>query len=216
MPRVDRQRRHAELQVNERAAWAEGLARLGGVDEVGAGPWAGPVYAACVVLDPARVDTLVGVDDSKKLSEARRVALAPQIQAAALGFAVTEATVEEIDRLDIRRATLLAMTRAVHAVEAQLGGIDALLVDARTIPDVRAPQRAIIGGDAASLSIAAASILAKVARDALMVRLAEAHPGYGFERHKGYGTAEHQAALARLGPCPAHRTSFAPVRAHLR
>jgi ribonuclease HII len=108
------------------------------------------------------------------------------------------------------------MTRAVHAVEAQLGAIDALLVDARTIPDVHAPQRAIIGGDAASLSIAAASILAKVARDALMVALAEAHPGYGFERHKGYGTAEHQAALARLGPCPAHRTSFAPVRAHLR
>ncbi len=184
---------------------------VAGLDEAGAGPLAGPVTAACVVLDPARVDELVGVDDSKALREAERERLAARIRAAARAFAVAEASVEEIDHLNIREAGLLAMRRALEAASAAAPDVGHLLVDAREVPGTALPQTSLIKGDARSLSIAAASILAKVARDAVMTAAAAAHPGYGFERHKGYGTAEHVAALRSLGVTPLHRRTFAPV-----
>lgn len=185
---------------------------MAGLDEAGAGPWAGPVAAGCVVLDPARTDALTGVYDSKQLSEKRREAMVPRIQEHALAFAVALASPEEIDRLNIRQACLLAMRRALEQVEARLGAVHHLLIDARRLEDVARPQSDLIRGDASSLSIAAASILAKVHRDHLMQEAAQRHPEYGFERHKGYGTAEHRRALEAHGPCPLHRRSFSPVR----
>lgn len=213
-PAKDRalRRRHKKLLVHERELWAQGLVRVAGLDEVGAGPLAGPLYAACVVLDPRLTDALVGVNDSKQLTALQREALDRQIRDHALGFAIAECTVEEIDRINIRNAALLGMRRALEAVEAKLGDAHHLLVDAHTL-EVERPQTAIIKGDATSLSIAAASILAKVARDRVMDDYAAQFPGYGFERHKGYATAEHREALERLGPCPIHRRSFEPVRA---
>ena len=178
---------------------------VAGIDEAGRGPWAGPVVAAAAILDLARVPP--GLDDSKRLSPARRAALYDAlVGVAALGVGIAE--VEEIDRLNIRQATFLAMRRAVAA----LGIAPAhALVDGDALPGLDCPTSAIVGGDGRSLSIAAASIVAKVTRDRLMRALAEACPGYGFERHKGYGTAAHRAALARLGPSPHHRLSFRPV-----
>ena len=179
-----------------------------GIDEAGRGPWAGPVTAAAVILDPTRL--IDGLTDSKKLSEKRREALEPEIQARAAAWAVAHASAEEIDQLNIREATFLAMRRAVEA----LGATPTLaLVDGNALPgDLPCPARAIVKGDLTEPAISAASILAKTARDRLMRALCEAHPGYGFSAHKGYGTAAHAEALARLGPCPAHRMSFAPVR----
>jgi len=185
---------------------------IAGVDEAGRGPLAGPVYAAAVILDPAH--PITGLADSKKLSPARREVLALAIRERALAYAVARAEVEEIDRINILQASLLAMVRAVLglSIAPQL-----VLVDGNRCPiGLPYPLRAIIKGDATEPAISAASILAKVARDAVMLDLDTVWPGYGFARHKGYPTADHLAALARLGPCPEHRRSFAPVRAVLR
>ncbi len=181
-----------------------------GVDEAGRGPWAGPVCAAAVILDPARIPA--GLNDSKALSEKARLRLDAEIRASALAHAVAFASVEEIDRLNILRATALAMARAVEALSP---APDLALIDGNQAFALCCPSRAVVRGDARSLSIAAASILAKTARDALMCELAARHPGYGFERHKGYHSALHVEALHRLGPCPEHRRSFAPIRALL-
>lgn len=178
-----------------------------GIDEAGRGPWAGPVVAAAVILDGRRAPD--GIDDSKKLSAPRRTALAEAIRAAAVtGIGI--ASVEEIDALNIREATFLAMRRAVAALAVVPAHA---LIDGRDAPDVGCPAEAVTGGDGLSLSIAAASILAKTARDGMMAEAARRYPGYGFERHMGYGTKAHRAALARLGACPLHRKSFAPIRA---
>ena len=198
----------------EQEAWTGGLLHVAGVDEAGRGPLAGPVVAAAVAfakdfLEAEAERSLAGLDDSKKLPAARREffhALLSACPHARIG--VASASVEEIDSLHILRATHLAMARAV----AQLAPLpDLALVDGLPVQGLPVPHRAIVGGDAASLSIAAASVMAKVTRDRLMVQLAADYPDYGFERHKGYGTREHLDALRRHGPCPAHRKSFAPV-----
>ena len=181
--------------------------QVAGCDEVGRGPWAGPVVAAAVVLDPAH--PIAGLADSKALSARRREALDAQIRAHSLGWSIAESSVEEIDQLNILQATMLAMQRAVAALPCE---IDLLLVDGNRTPTVAVPCRAIVGGDAVHPAISAASIVAKVYRDGLMAELAQRYPGYGFEQHSGYGTAAHRAALLTLGPCPAHRRSFAPIR----
>ena len=204
--RAEGQRLHNLLKY-ETELWARGLLHVAGVDEAGAGPLAGPVVAgACVLPQDFRP---LGIDDSKKLDAQERAALETQIQQGALAWALGVAEVEEIDRLNIYRASLLAMRRAVQALPVKP---DYLLVDARTVPEVDVPQRGIVHGDALSMSIAAASILAKTARDRRMEELSRQYPGYGFELHKGYGTPEHAEALKRLGACPIHRRSFAPVR----
>ena len=192
----------------ERELIAAGRARVAGVDEVGRGPLAGPVGVAAVILD---LDDLPeGLDDSKALTAARREALCEIIYAKALAVSVVFASVEEIDAHNIRGATLLAMARAVNALSLHA---DFALVDGRDIPGgLRCPARAVVGGDALSMSIAAASIVAKVARDAMMTRLDSSHPGYGFAQHAGYATRRHTEALARLGPTPLHRRSFKPSR----
>jgi ribonuclease HII len=178
-----------------------------GVDEAGRGPLCGPVYAAAVILDPARpVD---GLADSKKLSEKRREALAPLIRERAIAWAIGIATVEEIDRLNILHASMLAMRRAIEAL--QVVPMEALIDGNRIPPGLRMPARAIVGGDALEPSISAASILAKTGRDEEMLRLAALYPEYGIARHKGYPTPEHLAALRQHGPSPIHRRSFAPV-----
>lgn len=178
-----------------------------GVDEAGRGPLAGPVVAAAVILDPAR--PIVGLADSKKLSAARRERLAREIHAKALAWCVAEATVEEIDAINILQATLLAMQRAVAGLSMQA---EEALIDGNRCPVLAIPARAIIGGDATEAAISAASILAKTTRDAGMLALHALYPQYGFDRHKGYGTAVHLAALSAHGPMPHHRRSFAPVR----
>ncbi len=178
-----------------------------GVDEAGRGPWAGPVSAAAVILDPRRAPK--GLDDSKKLSAKARDALEPEIKAAAVAWGVGFASAAEIDELNILRATGLAMRRAVEALAVAPAFA---LVDGNYAFSLPCPVRSVVGGDGLSKSIAAASILAKTARDRLMFELDSAHPGYGFAAHKGYGTRVHQVALARLGPCEIHRMSFAPLR----
>lgn len=186
---------------------AAGVARVCGIDEVGRGPLAGPVVAAAVILDPAAIPC--GIDDSKRLTAARREALAQAILASA-EVGIGHADVGEIDRLNILQATFLAMTRAFAALARPVA---LALVDGNRLPALPCPARAVVGGDGLSLSIAAASIVAKVTRDRLMAELALSHPGYGWERNAGYPTAEHLAALARLGVTPHHRTSYAPVAA---
>lgn len=193
----------------ERSALAAGDAPVAGADEVGRGPWAGPVVACAVILDPARVPE--GLDDSKKLTAPQREALFDVICATA-EVAIAFAPPSRIDGHDIRQATLWALARAAASLPTRPR---LLLVDGRDVPKVACPVRAIIGGDGLVASIAAASIVAKVTRDRLMASLGIAHPGYGFERHMGYGTAQHAEALERLGVCRHHRTSFAPVRARL-
>lgn len=179
-----------------------------GIDEAGRGPWAGPVTAGAVILDPAR--RIEGLTDSKKLSEKRRAALEPIIKQNVLAWGLGWASPEEIDALNIRQANHLAMRRAVDALGMTP---DAILIDGNDTPmDLPCPARAIIKGDLTEPVISAASILAKTARDRLMVALDAEHAGYGFAAHKGYGTRVHAEALARLGPCAAHRLSFAPVR----
>jgi ribonuclease HII len=181
-----------------------------GVDEAGRGPLAGPVVAAAVILDPAR--PIAGLADSKKLSAARREKLAVEIRARALAWCVAEASVAEIDTLNILQATLLAMQRAVAGLAIQPAEA---LIDGNRCPQLGVPARAIVGGDATVAEISAASILAKTTRDAGLLALHAAYPQYGFDRHKGYGTAAHLAALRTHGPTPHHRRSFAPVREQL-
>ena len=184
--------------------------RVAGVDEAGRGPWAGPVVAAAVAFGPAGPPRhlCATITDSKLLTAERRTALQPAILASA-DAAVGIASVAEIDSMNILQATLLAMRRAV----ARLAHMpDLVLVDGNRAPGLPCAVRTVVGGDRRSLSIAAASIVAKVTRDRLMARLAADHPGYGWERNAGYGTAEHRAALARLGPCVHHRRSFRPIR----
>jgi ribonuclease HII len=193
-----------------RWAAARGLQRVAGVDEAGRGPLAGPVYAAAVVLDPQR--PIAGLDDSKRLTARQRDRLAGQIRAQALAWGVASAEVEEIDRLNILAATKLAMQRAIDGLA---GNCDGILVDGNQPLPLALPQLTLVGGDGLSAPIAAASILAKTARDAHMLALDPLYPGYGFARHKGYGTAAHLAALRQLGPTPLHRRSFEPVRSLL-
>ncbi|MFP3874558.1 MAG: ribonuclease HII [Thiohalophilus sp.] len=181
--------------------------RLAGLDEVGRGPLAGPVVAAAVILDPAR--PIPGLLDSKRLSEARREQLAAQIQDQALAWAVARAGVAEIDRLNILQASLLAMQRALAALDP--APLEAL-VDGNRCPELPCPAQAVVRGDNCVPAIMAASILAKVSRDREMVALAGRYPGYGLEKHKGYPTRAHIAALQRLGVTDIHRRSFGPVR----
>jgi ribonuclease HII len=188
----------------ERALRGRGFALVAGVDEAGRGPLAGPVAAAAVILDARSVPP--GIDDSKALSPERREALFDAIVARAAGIGIGLASAAEIDRTDIRRATFAAMGRAVRALPA---APDHLLVDGRDVPPgLFCPAWALVKGDALSLSVAAASIVAKVTRDRLMVRLGQAFPAYGFGAHKGYPTAAHRAALLEHGPTPFHRASF--------
>ncbi len=190
----------------ENDAWRSGARFVAGIDEAGRGPWAGPVTAAAVILDRHCIPA--GIDDSKALSTARREALHDEIMATArVGIALAD--VERIDRDNILAATLWAMAEAVERLDATPC---LCLVDGNRAPRLSVPARTVVGGDGLSVSIAAASIIAKVTRDRFMARLDAEHPGYGFARHKGYGTAAHQAALARLGPSPQHRKSFKPVR----
>ncbi|TDR43875.1 RNase HII [Tahibacter aquaticus] len=185
---------------------------IAGVDEAGRGPLAGPVVVAAVILDPAR--HIRGLNDSKQLSEAQRELLEPRIREHALAFSVIEVGVNDIDRLNIFQATMYGMAAALAALPLQP---HLALIDGNRLPKqaLRCPAHAIVGGDASEPAISAASILAKVARDRLMVALDALHPGYGFARHKGYPTPEHLESLARIGPCAHHRRSFAPVRALL-
>ena len=181
---------------------------VAGIDEAGRGPLAGPVSAAAVILDPKNLPR--GLDDSKQLDHATRERLAPIIMERAIAVAVAFASVEEVDRHNIRIATHLAMRRAAHALVVPPAWI---LVDGNDCPKgLPCEAQTIIDGDAKSMSIAAASIIAKVMRDRLMRRLATRHPAYGFERHFGYATSAHRAALDLHGPCVLHRRSFAPVR----
>ena len=181
-----------------------------GIDEAGRGPLAGPVVAAAVILDPAR--PIVGLNDSKKLSEKKRLVLADEIRAKALAWAVAEASVEEIDRLNILHATLLAMQRAVAGLQI---AAESALVDGNRCPKLAIPVEAVVKGDGKIASIAAASILAKTVRDAGMLELDALYPQYGFARHMGYPTAAHCAALAAHGASPVHRKSFGPVARQL-
>ena len=181
-----------------------------GVDEAGRGPWAGPVSAGAVILNPRKVPK--GLNDSKKLTAKAREALEPQIKASALAWGVGFATAEEIDTLNILQATGLAMRRAIEALSVKPAHA---WVDGNYRFVLPCPVTPVVGGDGKSLSIAAASILAKVARDRLMVEMDAVYPGYGFAGHKGYHATSHVAALAKLGPCPIHRRSWAPIRALL-
>lgn len=200
------------LLAFERGLWDDGYRLVAGVDEVGRGPLAGPVVAAAVVF-PKSAPLPEGLGDSKTLSPARREQLAQSLHdSAQTSVGIGEASPAEIDRINILRATHMAMTRALAALPLTP---DFILVDGRPVPGLPAPSQALVKGDGRSASIAAASIIAKVWRDALMVEFAQTYPGYEFDAHKGYGTKAHLAALQRLGPSPLHRRSFAPVAACL-
>jgi len=207
--RAERERMAELFALRERLR-SRGVRLVAGVDEVGVGPLAGPVVAAAVVL-PDAVD-LPGLDDSKKLSRSARERLDAAIREQALGIGIGEVSHQEIDRRNIFQASLEAMRRAVKALPAEP---DHLLVDARHIGGISIEQTALVHGDARDGSIAAASIVAKVYRDALMTELDQRYPGYGFARHMGYGTPQHLAALQRLGATPVHRRSFRVVAAVL-
>jgi ribonuclease HII len=197
----------------ERALAEQSYRLIAGIDEAGRGAWAGPVCAGAVILPLERTDletVLHGVTDSKQLSPKRRETLLETIRATALSEGVGSASAAEIDALGIVPATRLAMGRAIQALSL---APEALLLDYVALPEVDLPQRSLPKADRCCLSVAAASILAKVTRDCWMVALEERHPGYGFPLHKGYGTAAHRAALKRLGPSPVHRMSWAPLRA---
>jgi ribonuclease HII len=200
---------------HERALWQRGLTQIAGVDEAGRGPLAGPVLAAAVILPPAwdqvgLPDALRGLNDSKQLTEAQREAFfavltgRPEIR-----FAIAEADAALIDRINILQATHHAMNAALAQLSPPPQHV---LVDGRPVPTLRFPQTALVKGDALSFSIAAASVLAKVTRDRLLLEFDRRWPEYGFAAHKGYGTPEHLAALRRHGPCPVHRRSFAPLK----
>jgi len=190
----------------EEAARKRGALRIAGVDEVGRGPLFGPVVAAAVILAPGC--SLPGLDDSKKLSEKKRELLDVEIRANAVAWAIASVDAETIDRINIRQASRLAMRRAVEQLALSP---DFLLIDGRDTIDWNCPQQPVIHGDATSFSIAAASILAKVYRDRLIVELDKEYPGYGLAQHKGYPCPAHKEALERLGPTPLHRKSYQPV-----
>jgi len=199
--------RMEKLWAYEREGRTKGFQRIAGVDEAGRGPLAGPVVAAAVIL-PEGCE-LTGVDDSKKLTASKREELFERIQKSAVSFGVGQASVQEIDELNIYRAAQLAMERAIGALSPQP---DYLLTDAMPLPRLSSiPQKPLVHGDALSASIAAASILAKVTRDRLMGELHQKYPAYGFESHKGYGTEEHLKALEDQGASPEHRLTFGPV-----
>jgi ribonuclease HII len=193
----------------------QGYAYIAGVDEAGRGAWAGPLFAAAVILpldDPDLAQRLDGVRDSKTLTPHRRDVLYDTVIEVALAYGVGNASQVEIDRYGVVPATRRAMIRALAHLSIEP---DALLIDYVKLPESDLPQRNLTRGEDQSLSIAAASILAKVSRDRLMIEQAESFPDYGFARHKGYGTLQHHYALAELGPCPLHRRSFAPIRRRL-
>ena len=193
----------APLWEIEDAVRDEGFERVCGVDEAGRGPLAGPVCAAAVILPRGCV--IEGLNDSKQLSEKRREALYDEIISRAERYGIAFASVEEIERLNILGATYLAMNRAIEALGA---GIDLALIDGNRNAGIEYPSRCVVKGDSKCASIAAASVLAKVTRDRYMLALADKYPGYGFEKHKGYGTKLHYAALRELGPCAEHRAKF--------
>ena len=207
--RNDRHRMNSEKKMEldlweiERKLHAEGIGLICGVDEAGRGPLAGPVCAAAVILPPET--ELPGLNDSKKLSEKKREQLFPEIQQIALAWSVAFASVEEIEERNILGATMLAMNRAIAGLSLTP---DLALIDGNRNKEIEVPSRCVVHGDARCASIAAASILAKVSRDHLMLELEREYPQYGFEKHKGYGTRAHYAALREYGPCPAHRPSF--------
>jgi ribonuclease HII len=196
---------------HERALWANGVLWVAGVDEAGRGALAGPVAAAAVVLPqiPGFIQEYTGVRDSKMMTPAQREAWAQVIRDTAVTYGVGLASAQEIDMLGIVPATQLAVSRAVDTLAVCP---DCLLVDYLKLPNIPIPQISLVKGDRRSLSIAAASVLAKTTRDALLVNLDEVYPGYGLDLHKGYGTASHLDAIRRLGPSPLHRMSFAPLR----
>lgn len=187
----------------ENEAYAQGYTAVCGIDEAGRGPLAGPVYAAAVILPPGVV--IEGVNDSKKLSAKKREALFDVICEQAAAYAIACAEVSEIEQLNILQATFLAMRRAVEELPA---AADFAIVDGNRLPELPIPARAVVGGDANSASVAAASILAKVSRDRYMMQMDELYPQYGFAQHKGYGTALHVERLREFGPSPIHRMSF--------
>ena len=199
-------RRRPSLE-RERALWREGRLVVAGIDEVGRGPLAGPVVAAAVVFHPGQ-KPIRGLNDSKMLTAAARLRLAAEIRLRAWSVGVGAASVAEIDRWNIRRATILAMRRALARLSCDPTDV---LVDGLPCPELGRPHRAIVDGDARCSTIAAASIVAKTVRDLLMDRLAARHPGYAWDTNKGYATADHLAAVARLGPTRHHRQSFQPV-----
>ena len=182
---------------------------VAGVDEVGRGPWAGPVVSAAVILERGAIPP--GIDDSKALTRARRETLFEALQGCAI-IGIGQATVEEIERLNILAAAMLAMSRAVNALDVVPGHA---LIDGNRLPQLPCPATALVGGDGCSLSIAAASVIAKVTRDRIMAELAADLPGYGWERNAGYGTAEHRAGLDRLGVTVHHRRGFKPIARRL-
>lgn len=204
--------RFQEMTKHENELRSEGIQYIAGMDEVGRGPLAGPVYTACVVL-PTDFDVL-GVDDSKKLTEKRRVQLDQEIRNKALAIGIGIATPEEIDEMNILEATKRAMVRAYEEANTKLQEripktqIEHLMIDALELPEIKVPQEGIVHGDAGSISIAAASIVAKVARDAYMVEMGRKYPGYAFESNKGYGTKAHYDGIRELGITPIHRHSF--------
>ncbi|MEE0265640.1 MAG: ribonuclease HII [Acutalibacteraceae bacterium] len=189
--------------LHENELIQQGYKSICGVDEAGRGPLAGPVCAAAVILKPD--DIIEGVNDSKKLSEKKREMLFDIIKERAVSYSIAFATVEEIEELNILNATMLAMKRAVEGLEVPA---DYAIIDGNKTPDLQIPCNYVIKGDANSMSIAAASILAKVTRDRLLLEYAKDYPQYQFEKHKGYGTKVHREALLEYGPCPVHRLSF--------
>lgn len=202
--RLEIQKEKLEIMLKyERELWAQGIDFVAGVDEVGRGPLAGPVVTAAVILP--KDFSLIGVDDSKKLSEKRREELFDQIKEAAICWAIGRREPDRIDEINILEATKEAMTDAINSLSIKPQHV---LIDALTLKSVDIPQTGIIKGDATSVSIAAASILAKVTRDREMVEMGKLYPGYSFESNKGYGTAAHYEGLKKLGPCPIHRNSF--------
>lgn len=205
--------RHPDLRF-EIPLWESGFTAVAGLDEAGRGAWAGPVAAGAVILpvsaaEEGLLERLHGVRDSKVMTSRQRTLWAAQIRGIAFAWGVGFAESHEVDDMGIVPATRLAMKRALQACGC---AAQHLLVDAVRLPEIIIPQQALIKGDARSLSIAAASVLAKTARDAVMIEMEERFPGYGFAMNKGYGTAVHRAGLDEIGPCPMHRFSFAPVK----
>lgn len=207
MTKPTKQTPTAPTTALERRLRRSGHQLIAGVDEAGRGALAGPVVAAAVIL-PER-PRITGVADSKALSPSRRDDLADAIRTAAVAWAVGLVSAEVIDATDILRATHAAMRSALGKLDPPP---EFIIIDGRPVPGLPAPHEAVVGGDRVCYSVSAASILAKVHRDDIMTNLADRHPGYGFEKHKGYGTAAHRDAIANLGPCPAHRMTFEPLK----